>query len=285
MKCATLTLKNHLLVNDEVLGCEYESRIGGIECTIVMPAKGKGVTLQGPRDDSWPDRAVWGASLRSTVLLYAFGIVPLSVLNENDADNLVLAAVDWEAALRTWLSVLVDGPVELVELKDKQVMWSDLVVGREPQNHLPQLDADFKRAASEAQWRYAIRKVGEGAVPPLARSLLMSSLYARALGNWRAAVIDAATGVEVAISDVVRMRIGDPKLAEWILRNNSMLGRLSALVKELGVDLPGAIREDLIEVRNRVVHKGIQASEDEADRAIRVARMVIDAHVPIPIVA
>ncbi|MDP3949623.1 hypothetical protein [Microbacterium sp.] len=102
----------------------------------------------------------------------------------------------------------------------------------------------------------------------------------------RAAVIDACTAVEVALS--TRLTEGlyepdDPAREEYIKRLNGLLG----LVEEAYAKYPRPpkprpdVAVDLGVVRNRAAHGGAVPTPDERDRALAAARWVLDNFLPL----
>jgi hypothetical protein len=107
---------------------------------------------------------------------------------------------------------------------------------------------------------------------------MTSATRAATTANWRVAIIDAATAVEVALIAGMTTRLSDEassRVTKALFDATPMLGRRLDLAKKLHMPLPPKIREDLVERRNAVVHRGDDITGAQAKAAIAVAWKVI----------
>ena len=88
---------------------------------------------------------------------------------------------------------------------------------------------------------------------------MTTAIRAAITANWRVAIIDAATAVEVALTAGLIARLSDEAsshVTQELLDKTRTLGGRLGLAKRLGMPLPDKINEDLVQRRNAVVHQG-----------------------------
>jgi hypothetical protein len=183
----------------------------------------------------------------------------------------------WANSLHGWISVLMRGPTAYMfalggvswQRDFQEELLSEAY--REGKLYEPQ-------GLTEWQWRHAFEHVAVGDTPPMNRILLASAMTHVGNENYRTGILDSATAAELTLSEAVSKSIsehgGDGKLSDLLLKGRT-LGGLVGLAKGLSVPVPDDISKNLIEVRNRVMHAGHTATEEQARLAIRVAQEVV----------
>lgn len=113
---------------------------------------------------------------------------------------------------------------------------------------------------------------------------MTTATRAAATANWRAALIDAATATEVALTTGLTARISaetSSRVAEALIDRTRMLGPRIDLAKDLDMALPARIHADLVERRNAVVHRGAGVTDSDAKAAIAVAWEIVHEYEPL----
>ena len=111
-----------------------------------------------------------------------------------------------------------------------------------------------EQAASKESWSRAVRSSNSGERPPDVWLLLRDARNAQRRKLHRRSVLDSATAAELVLSTAITtcMQSTQPRqLVALVQDQNKELGRKSELARKLGVNLPPAIKPDLIDVRNR----------------------------------
>lgn len=209
--------------------------------------------------------------------------------------ELIAGAMDvWWDHVRGWLEVMAGQHLTMVGhhkmeyIGSKTPMWalckdgtrrtpisiagsSSIRLGREK---VVGVDRDI--------FRDCVSLADEG--PSLAWILLRDARSLAAAGQFRRAIIDAATAGELAVTamldaslntetqnEATRLRIG---------ANN--LGRKLGLLASRGHSLPQSFRRDLVYKRNDAVHEGIPISPGDCRAAIVEAAGVVETAFPLP---
>ncbi len=144
--------------------------------------------------------------------------------------------------------------------------------------------AKFTEYSTQSDWfdlKTAMEKEDD---PSLATELVTNSHRMISEGEFRHAVVEAVSALEVAISDAVRASIkGSNKLtdsATSFLKDTPLKTRLAVVSSFVG-GIPAATVEDAlagIELRNRVVHEGFvpeQQNMKQVRAALEVAAMLV----------
>ncbi|MEZ0355444.1 hypothetical protein [Mycobacterium sp. SA01] len=120
--------------------------------------------------------------------------------------------------------------------------------------------------------------------PDLAWTLLRDARALQDVGQYRRAVIDAATAAELAVIRLVDARLDavEEKIRDALAEKFRMLGGKASLLKKLGNGLPKSFTDDLVEKRNDAVHDGVDPSWAECDAAIQAALAQVRRAFPLP---
>lgn len=136
-----------------------------------------------------------------------------------------------------------------------------------------------------ANWSAALRLAGECRVPPVERILLRDARVGVGIGDFRRAVLDAATATEIALALLLDRKTASagPDISKAVRDGVRGLVSLSDILrktfKERGIS--PRVQIDIAEPRNKAIHSGSQPSRDEANTAIVTAAAVLETVSPI----
>lgn len=141
-------------------------------------------------------------------------------------------------------------------------------------------------AAGVDDLRAALDKASSGAPPPLAYLFLMHSLKYLDDERYRQSVLDSATALELALTEIVHQILGGPGAtnAKKFFKKYRMLGGLySGVLTDLHIGLPpmNAMIAAVSEPRNDALHEGKAVSNTEASTAYDFVRQILVEHLPI----
>jgi hypothetical protein len=125
--------------------------------------------------------------------------------------------------------------------------------------------------------------VARGQTPAPERLHLSDARSLHNDGQWRRAVIDAATAAEVAIISWLdsRLKTAEPDVKAALLDTPLTLGRLHRLYTKLGGELPGNFDKLVVAPRNHAAHRGMALTEEESAAAIETTSALLDAASPV----
>lgn len=134
---------------------------------------------------------------------------------------------------------------------------------------------DLQRAAREANL---------GNRPPEPHLLLRDARSALHRKMYRRCILDAAIAVEVVASalldQLLDQAVGQPARETLVLARDP-ISRKIPILRSLGVPLPADLEKALFTVRNKVIHQGKQASQNEAQKALDAATAAVTSNVPV----
>lgn len=128
------------------------------------------------------------------------------------------------------------------------------------------------------RWRFSLKKASEHERPPLELLVMRDANQALMREHFRKAVVDAGSAVEIALTRRIREKLAtknEAHVIEELLRSHPTLGRRLGLARKLGLDLPEDAHEELVEPRNRTVHRGETPDSLTAMAAVHVAGDVV----------
>lgn len=277
--------------------------IGGVECRVLLPVRGPArgrwpVRLAGPpahggdpeRASNWPESIDWGDPQPEAVIIRAVGIILAGTRIPPGYERIAFdrQIAQWTHLLRDWLAVAAEGPTDFPD-RDYYgaTIWGSPEYDDEGipyQPHQSGLRHRPQRVSARA-WSHAIGHASAGDQPPLARALMTTAIRAAVTANWRVAIIDAATAVEVALTAGMTVRLSDEassRVTDALISRARMLGPRLLLARELGMPLPPKISEDLVNRRNAVVHQGADVTGAHAKAAISAAWTVVREYDSLP---
>jgi hypothetical protein len=141
-------------------------------------------------------------------------------------------------------------------------------------------------AAGIDDLRAALDKASSGAPPPLAYLFLMHSLKFLDAERYRQSVLDSATALELALTEIAHQKLGGPDTtnAKKFFRKHRMLrGLYSGVLTDLHIDLPpmNAMNAAISDPRNDALHEGKAVSDSEASTAYDFVRQILVGYLPI----
>ena len=223
-------------------------------------------------------------------MIRAVGIIPAGTRIPPGDEHIDFdrAVAQWKHLLRDWLAVAAEGPTDFPE-KDYYgaTIWGSSEYDDEEIPYQPHQSGHRHRPQrlSAWAWSHALGHASEGDQPPLARALMTTAIRAAVTANWRVAIIDAATAVEVALTAGMATRLSDEassRVTKALVDRTRTLGNRVDLARKLGMPLPAKIKEDLVQPRNSVVHQGATATSADAKAAISAAWTVIHEYDSLP---
>jgi hypothetical protein len=109
-----------------------------------------------------------------------------------------------------------------------------------------------------------------GMFPKIEYSILHSSFIAQKNRKYREAVLEGATSLEVSLTSCVRSRLQLQNIswADSLITKYQMLSNLFKLASTIGMTFPVGY-DDLIKLRNKVIHKGYTPLEDESESFLK----------------
>lgn len=130
-------------------------------------------------------------------------------------------------------------------------------------------------AATSETWATAVRAASEEWQPRIEHLLLRDARLALGRSEFRRAVIDAASALEIALTTRLSARLSsalDRHAAETILGRAPGLGSRLRLARALGLPAGSrGIEQELVIPRNRAAHHGAALTRAEAALALQVA--------------
>lgn len=141
-------------------------------------------------------------------------------------------------------------------------------------------------AAGVNELRAALDKASLGTPPPLTYLYLMHSLKHLDSKRYRESVLDSATALELALTELAQQKLGGPgiTIAKKFFKKHRMLGNLYAgVLNNLQVQLPPitTMLAAVANPRNDAVHQGKPVSNTEASNAFNFVEQVLVGHLPI----
>lgn len=189
----------------------------------------------------------------------------------------------WFSTLKDWCEILtkqdlhVVAPRERVRLDGRGwACWHD----GDPIRVRPRiiLDFDYGDPVSQTCWNRLVLLAGSGIQPETEHLLLRDARSAHVRRQFRRAVLDAATAIEIALYNlIIKKQLQNPSpLVETLIEvhgKNWSMGTMQNVVAKLG-DLPPSMTNDLVALRNAVIHK--QASKPTAEESKRMLEAAAD---------
>ncbi len=210
------------------------------------------------------------------------------------AESIVAAMDKWWDNVRSWIEISTGQPLtqvghrEVLVIGEKTPIWQlnangthgDLIsIPGRTFLRLPGSVEDVSTAVLSSCTALA------GTTPEFAWRLLMDARALQHVGHYRRAVIDAATSAELAVSAILEDRLAqtEESVRDALLAANRMLGPKRKLLRSLNCrPLPPRFENDLVDPRNRAVHKGDKIDRQTCGKAISVAAQVVEEAYPLP---
>jgi hypothetical protein len=128
--------------------------------------------------------------------------------------------------------------------------------------------------------RRCLAAVAEGRVAPPERLHLSDARSLHNNGQWRRAVIDAATAAEVGITSWIDANAA-PEVAADLAQRPPTLGRLWRMYSELGGEVPDNFQELVVNPRNDAAHRGMSLTSEQSAKAIDATAELLKSTTPL----
>ena len=210
---------------------------------------------------------------------------------------------EWFERVRLWVRILVDQDVdEDVEAKQISMAGKNLEVLTVEGDavSLPRYANSMwinmleVEALNAARWRQVLDLASRNRSPPVEYSQARSARIQLRVHQYRRAVIDAASAVELTLTDLLHANIAnlpagiqrqlneDKQTLGWLVDTLTNTRKLPPAVTTVSAQLPSGLKTGLVEVRNDVVHRHRTPTNGEAARAVAIAAKVLKVVKPLP---
>lgn len=212
-------------------------------------------------------------------------------LDESGVVNELFGQVDlWFERVAAWVAILGEQPMDLSgRIRSSFSEGEGLVLAASDDvGHTDPVTVGWAmyqhqkfEPLNKERWIRAVELGAAYVRPPPAYTLIAEASTALALEDYRLAVIQAATAVEVVISERLEAdltTLASP-LTSALLAERRTLGRLVTLLRDV-YHLPAGMAQ-FVEVRNRAIHKNYIPARPEAEEGLRIAREVLSLFLPL----
>jgi hypothetical protein len=298
-----------VVVTADCLGQSYQTALAGRASTVTLPVF-DGNTLTEPplryrRPDTyvnvdppnpWGELRSWnkaedGSAIPVLACIKRVRIhFPVTAVEAADVflgpqlDNLLMP---WWDALSSWIEVATGQ--DLANLGDRRPkmpqtfhLWGGNpdgtmrplamafhATGFPPSNPLPSHGLEACLAA-----------VARGQAAPQERLHLSDARSLHNNGQWRRAVIDAATAAEVGITAWIDSN-AEPDVRESLARNPRTLGGLWRLYRDLGGAVSDDFQQVVVNPRNDAAHRGMSLTSEQSAAAINATDALLRTTTPM----
>lgn len=303
----------------DALGKRYETRLAGREVTLVLPTFRWRPTLERyrpvppvinavRRDVDWDgylnSHPAWGkvsqwqsGPPRRILVAYISHVLVVATLPKRMShrqvsqlvERLSAASYTWWLRLRDWTEVTTPHLLQDFEPKTRALItntrtWSwDGSQGRSvPIASMLTAHGGSSSGVSRSTFAALARQAGADAQAPTMHQFLRNSRLALSQSNYRTSVLEASTAAELALRQLLDLRLDgvEQGVAEAMLNGAREMGRLVDLLQRLDVGLPPRVRERLLHVRNRAIHRGEDPTRDQAADVMTLVGELVDRAAP-----
>jgi hypothetical protein len=174
----------------------------------------------------------------------------------------------WRTRLLDWLAVFHREVPSTITIEEA-LIWIE-----EDPDIAPAGQYDPTKYVSLDTWRHAIYHASNDDDAPLELVLLTRAMEALFEWDHRQAVVDAVTACELVLRGVLErsLNAADERgldIASIVLERISTFGQRLQLARRLGLWVPPP--DDLVSVRNAVVHRGLTPNHKETKTAVKAA--------------
>lgn len=239
----------------------------------------------------WP--ISWGSPDHS-IFAVAQVVLAFQPVSTKDAETVVTEFIGafrpWFRLVKDWVEVLTEqdlddvAPRRRVEVAGHRwAAWAGGAHVRVAQRVV--VDFDFGEPVHVERWARVLELVGTGTQPAVEHLLLRDARASHARAQYRRAVVDAATSLEIALHRLLlaEHRRVPTNLADELVRlaERWTLGPLYGTLDRLGL-LPTSVTRDLVTLRNSVIHKKAhEPTERESAAMLQAAADSVNAATPI----
>ncbi|MCW1922978.1 hypothetical protein OKA05_10480 [Luteolibacter arcticus] len=299
-----LRFRPELLVDAAVLGASFDVTIGGVTTVMDFPTSAPEgsdphTILHPPtalKNHREAIRTVWGdvESSHTTQGILSASVEYASILvGRSEIEVIVAAHHDWLDRFGAMVRLLTkQGTLSVVLINRESKPQVKFFATEDPSYHVgPRMNVslrvvgrDYGRAASITDIHKAAEWASSGKRVPISYLLLLSACDAFRRGEYRTAVIEATTALEVAITSKIRRHLlthhADPQHAEWLLEGYDGLNRKGQVLSKVFGKGTLSIPSSYLSFRNKVAHGGHDAPMDKAKAHVEATWDMITCLIP-----
>ena len=244
-------------------------------------------------DTEWGHALSWHATNTTVgvVSVLAFGIA----FQSSEDASAVLACTDgpsflqtWWGGVLAWLSAIGQLPINPISTLSKAtshkgVFWHSVssTLFEYPGRMTMSMCMSDLLGIPSADFQIVLDSASIEERLPLELVLMGNAVEASGHKEWRTAIIDASTSVELVLRKLI-LKV-DPSLSgNHHFENKSTLGCLYQKATGLGCTIDSGIGSDLLPLRNDVVHRGRIPNQQEGQRALKAALNLIRSYSYVP---
>lgn len=298
-----------VVVTADCLGQSYQTSLAGRPLIVKMPVFDGTMIVEPPlrykRPDSYVDvdppnpwgelrgwnKAEDGSVIPVTVCIKRvrlwFPVSPVEATNPLLGPQLDNRLSPWWDALSAWVEVATGQDLaSLGDRRPKQPQTFHLWGGNPDGTMRPlammvhgTFFPPFHPLPSDGL-RACLSAVAEGRVAPPERLHLSDARSLHNNGQWRRAVIDAATAAEVGITSWIDSN-ADAKVKADLAKKPRTLGALWRLYGELGGAVPDDFQNLVVDPRNDAAHRGMSLTSEQSAAAIDATEALLKATTPL----
>jgi hypothetical protein len=203
---------------------------------------------------------------------------------------------DWCARLTTWIEVLTKDdldaahPLPAALHPDPWTSAAWITSSRRKPRYdyfnapLHSFGSDGRYAVTTELWSSALRGANTMSIPPEEYLLLRDARAAQWRDHGRRAVLDAATAVEIIIGPVLRAQLlkshSGPETDTLLKREWRFSDRKKLMIKH-GMWLPPNLQEQVMNLRNDVIHANAVINKSQAATAIELVGQLASHYAPL----
>jgi hypothetical protein len=301
-----LRLKVDLLLDEECWGISLPIRLGPLSGTLRTPVVEEADGRRSIERWTWPPRLgvvspAWDDEDKPVAQLLnkrGFGRLSAFFLDldepSDDLDSASVAAFEasdeWTERFRQWTGAVSR---QYTGMMDRGLLGSehpggflhlwvgdgdDMALTARPAGRI--IVGRFEEYLGIEHLTWVVERTNGGMPPPPEREFLAEARNRLEEDDLRAAVVDASTAAEIVMHAELHRRLlpAGADLATRVMEG-ATLGRHASLLR---LQTDGfSISQDLVRVRNRVLHSGTEPSAEEARRAVAVAQALVDGLAPL----
>jgi hypothetical protein len=298
-----------VVVTADCLGQLYQTALAGRSLIVRVPAFDGTVVAEPPlrykRPDSyvdvdppnpWGEIRAWNKAKDGSVIPVLacikrvrlwFPVTPAEAADVNLGPALDNLLSPWWDALSSWIEIATGQ--DLANLGDRRPkrpqtfhLWGGNAdgtmrplammfhaTGFPPSKPLPSHGLQASLAA-----------VAKGQAAPQDRLHLSDARSLHNNGQWRRAVIDAATAAEVGITSWIDSN-ADAKVKADLAKKPRTLGALWRLYEKLGGAVPDDFQKLVVDPRNDAAHRGMSLTSEQSAAAIDATAALLNATTPL----
>jgi len=200
---------------------------------------------------------------------------------------------NWFLLLRDWLEVLTHQDLSLSEplggVQDSgnflwswkgRTIWRTMTAS----SIILTLSSPAQdQAVTLRQWKAAVKNTNAGKIPP-EEHLLLRDARARLLrGQYNYSVIFSAIATEITLKNQLEQKLTKSRkrrrLIKSVLRNT--LGKLLDTCETLGITFPSNTHSDLLEPRNKAMHRHTRLTREEAAKCLAVSDKIVNTYIKL----